>query len=216
MTATGMQAVKNASEFFLAERNLEASGSIIAASNEGTQPMLVEVQALVSNVKITGGRTSSNGVDSSRLTTILAVLEKILTKRGYELFGRDVIVNVAGGMKVTEPAMDLPIALAIVSDLTGAIIPPDVVAFGEVGLTGEIRGVPDVVARITEAATMGFHQAIIPRSAGQAHKKSKVIQPISLRTVRTLEEALLPSYFLLGANKLPRQNRLQNPYVVSA
>lgn len=188
MTATGMRGVPNASEFFLAERNQEATGSIIASTSEGNRSMLVEVQARVSGVKITGGRTSSNGVDSARLTTILAVLEDDLKKMGHELMGRDVIVNVAGGVTIKEPAMDLPIALAIASSLVGAILPPDLIAFGEVGLTGEIRGVPRVPARLAEATTMGFKHAIVPASAAipPAGKKNKV----NMVPVRTLMEAM--------------------------
>lgn len=193
MTATGMRGVPNASEFFLAERNIEASGSIIAATSEGNRPMLVEVQALVSNIKITGGRTASNGVDSSRLATILAVLEKSLAKMGFEMMNRDIFVNVAGGVTISEPAMDLPIALAIASSLTGSIIPPDVIAFGEVGLTGEIRGVPRVPARIAEATTMGFKHAIVPRSVALPLTRKKGKEPqqeLALMPVRTLMEAM--------------------------
>jgi DNA repair protein RadA/Sms len=196
MTATGMRGVPNASEFFLAERNQEASGSIIAATSEGNRPMLVEVQALVSNVKIAGGRTVSNGIDSSRLATVMAVLEKIMQKQGHETMMRDIFVNVAGGVTISEPAMDLPIALAVASSLMGFIIPPNIIAFGEVGLTGEIRGVPRVPARIAEATTMGFKYAIVPKSASlpassKTGKKSKSIQQeLSMVPVRTLEEAL--------------------------
>src|SRR6185295_4763784 len=115
MTATGMQEVPNASEFFLAERNEEASGSIIAATSESNRSMLVEVQALVSGIKITGGRITSNGIDNSRLSMILAVIEKSLGpgKAGVNspgLGGRDIFVNIAGGVNVSEPALDLPIA----------------------------------------------------------------------------------------------------------
>ena len=201
MTANGMEEVPNASEFFLAERNTQACGSIIAATNESesNRSMLVEVQAMVGNVKIGGGgRIVANGIDSSRLTLIIGILEKLLD--GSMLGVRDIFVSVAGGLKITEPALDLPIAIAIVSSLAKQIVPERLVAFGEIGLTGEIRGVPRVQARLSEATSMGFHAAIVPFSvSGEApgaipitkKKKAAAKQGLDILPARSLEEALV-------------------------
>ena len=195
MTANGMEEVPNPSEFFLAERNPSASGSIIAATNESesNRCMLVEVQAMVGNVKIgSGGRTVANGIDSSRLNMIIGILEKHL--EGSMLGVRDIFVSIVGGLKINEPALDLPIALAIVSSLMKQAVPERMVAFGEIGLTGEVRGVPRVQARIAEAESMGFHQAVIPQSVsgdvgGRGSKKSSA-RGIEIVPIRTLSDAI--------------------------
>lgn len=202
MTSEGMQEVPNASEFFLAERNLDASGSIIAATCEGNRSMLVEVQSLVSTVKVTGGRVTSNGVDASRLSMILAILEqKLVGKTELFLAGRDIFVNVAGGLSISEPAMDLPIALAIASALVQVPLHPHLVAFGEVGLTGEIRGVPRVPARLSEAGTMGFQIALLPQSVAGGKKQKS---PLRLQPVRHLGQAL---DLILPAGKTKERKR---------
>lgn len=188
MTAEGMQEVQNPSEFFLAERNEEAPGSVICATSEGNRPMLVEVQALVSGVQLTGGRISATGVSLPRLTQVMAVLEKALEGRAV-MGGRNIFINLPGGMSVTETALDLPMALAIASSLLGVVLPPGLVAFGEIGLTGEIRGVPRTAARLSEAATMQFDTALIPLSAEPAlPKKGK--SSLDIRPVGTLAEAI--------------------------
>jgi DNA repair protein RadA/Sms len=186
MTAEGMREVPNPSALFLAERPRGASGSVIAATNEGTRSMLVEVQALVGSLAAGSARRTANGVDAGRLAMILAVLER---KNGLMLAGLDVFLNVAGGIRVDEPAIDLPIALAIASSLRNLAVPFDTVAFGEVGLAGEVRGVGRADARLSEASAMGFRRAITPaRSrdtlASTGHGKLEVV------AVATLEEAL--------------------------
>jgi DNA repair protein RadA/Sms len=183
MTADGMREVPNPSALFLAERPRGASGSVIAATNEGTRSMLVEVQALVGSLAAGSARRTANGVDSGRLAMILAVLER---KSGLMLAGLDVFLNVAGGMHVDEPAIDLAIALAIASSLQNRAVPFDTVAFGEVGLAGEVRGVGRAEARLAEASAMGFRRAITPMRAAEGASRGS----LEVIGVRTLEEAL--------------------------
>lgn len=159
MSGDGIQEVKSPSAFFLAERPMQAAGSVIAASCEGSRPMLVEVQALV--VHGPTSRRTANGVDAGRLAMVLAVLEK---KGGLSLAGLDVFVNVAGGMRIDEPALDLPVALAVASSLRNRPVAPEMVAFGELGLAGEVRGVPRASSRLQEAMAMGFRRALVPAS----------------------------------------------------
>jgi DNA repair protein RadA/Sms len=193
MTAEGMREVPNASAFFLAERPRGASGSVVAATNEGTRSMLVEVQALVGGLAAGSARRTANGVDGARLAMILAVLER---KVGLQLVGCDVFVNVAGGVRIDEPALDLAVALAVASSLRDRPVAADVVAFGEIGLAGEVRGVARAQARLAEAAAMGFKRAIVPYSvaAGASPSKKKSASPsesaIEIVAVRSVEEAL--------------------------
>ncbi len=182
MTAEGMREVPNPSALFLAERPRNVAGSVIAATSEGTRPMLVEVQALVSPFAAGSGRRTSTGVDGARLAMILAVLER---KAGLSLAGADVFLNVAGGAKVDEPALDLAMALAVASSMRDRPVPADVVVFGEIGLAGEVRSVPRAQARLAEASAMGFRRAVAPASA-----EAKLVADIELLGVRTLEEAI--------------------------
>jgi DNA repair protein RadA/Sms len=183
MTAEGMREVLQPSALFLAERPKGVAGSVIAATSEGTRSMLVEVQALVGPFSAGSARRTANGVDGSRLAMILAVLER---KAGLALAGADVFVNVAGGVRVDEPAIDLPMALAIASSLRERALPPEVVAFGEIGLAGEVRSVPRAAGRLAEAAAMGFTRAIVPTSAAERAGR----EDLELTPVRTVEEAI--------------------------
>jgi DNA repair protein RadA/Sms len=198
MTAEGMREVPNASAFFLAERPRGASGSVVAATNEGSRSMLVEVQALVGGLAAGSARRTANGVDGARLAMILAVLER---KVGLHLVSCDVFVNVAGGVRIDEPALDLAVALAVASSLRDRPVAADVVAFGEIGLAGEVRGVARAQARLAEAAAMGFKRAIVPYSVASAastrgssaSSKSSAKtsdSPIEIVAVRSVEEAL--------------------------
>ncbi len=186
MTAEGMREVPNPSALFLAERPRGASGSVIAATHEGTRSLLVEVQALVGSLAAGSARRTANGVDSGRLAMILAVLER---KAGLMLAGLDVFLNVAGGLRVEEPAIDLPIALAVASSLRNRAVAFDTVAFGEVGLAGEVRGVGGADARLVEAAAMGFKRAIAPASALERSARAAGTR-LEVVGVRTLEDAL--------------------------
>jgi DNA repair protein RadA/Sms len=182
MRADGMREVPCPSELFLAERPRGASGSLVAATCEGTRAMLVEVQALVGPFAAGSARRTSNGVDGARLAMILAVLER---KAGLALAGADVFLNVAGGARVDEPAIDLPVALAVASSLRERPVDETAVAFGEIGLAGEVRGVARAASRLAEAAAMGFKRAIVPASSAEGGARG-----IDVVGVRTLEEAI--------------------------
>ncbi|HEX7667563.1 MAG TPA: DNA repair protein RadA [Polyangiaceae bacterium] len=184
MTPDGMREVPNASAFFLSERPKNVSGSIVAATSEGTRSMLVEVQALTVVQAMGTPRRTVSGVDGQRLAMILAVLER---KSGLHVSGCDVFVNVAGGVHVDEPAMDLPIALAVASSLRDRPVSEQIVAFGEIGLSGEVRAVPRAEARVAEAAALGFKRAIMPKSVADKLKGSSGLELVS---VRSLDEAL--------------------------
>ena len=161
MQAKGLTEVKNPSQIFLQDRNTEEPGSVVVATMEGTRPMLVEIQALVSSASGFGApRRTVSGVDYNRLAIILAVLEK---KAGYKLSQQDVFLNVVGGVEVAEPAADLAVALAVISSFKNKALPPMTAVFGELGLGGEIRPVNQAPARLKEIETMGFKQAIVPK-----------------------------------------------------
>jgi DNA repair protein RadA/Sms len=182
MTGTGLQAVPNPSALFLSERVEGSPGSAVVATLEGSRPMLVEVQALVSPTAFGTPRRMSIGLDANRTTLLLAVLEK---RVGLELLGDDVFVSVAGGLEVAEPAVDLAVAAAVASSFRNRPVPARTVLIGEVGLAGEVRGVGQVGLRIREAAQMGFDRCILPaRNLPPAHDGMRLVG------VRTLEEAL--------------------------
>jgi DNA repair protein RadA/Sms len=159
MTGTGLRAVPNPSQLFLSERPANAPGSAVLSCIEGSRPLLVEVQALVSTSSYGNARRMASGVDQGRLSLLLAVLEK---RAGLNLAAEDVFVNVAGGMTVDEPASDLAVVAAVTSSVRNRPVRPGTSVFGEVGLAGEIRGVTQASLRIREAAHMGFTRAIVP------------------------------------------------------
>jgi DNA repair protein RadA/Sms len=156
MTGLGLAEVANPSALFLAGRDLGAPGAAVFAGVEGTRPVLVEFQALVAPSALGTPRRAVVGWDASRLAMVLAVLE---THGGMRLASHDIYLNVAGGLKVAEPAADLAAAAALVSSLTGAVLPGNTVFFGEIGLSGAIRPVPLAGLRLKEAAKLGFTQA---------------------------------------------------------
>ncbi|MDH3492752.1 MAG: DNA repair protein RadA [Acidobacteriota bacterium] len=184
MTNKGLEPVANASELFLQERPENASGSVVTIAMEGTRPMLVEVQALVSGTHLGTGRRMAQGFDYNRTSLLIAVLEKRL---GFQLAGDDVFVNVAGGIELDEPAVDLGVAAAIASSFKNLMVPPQTAVFGEVGLTGEIRGVLQAQTRAREAQTLGFERLVVPASNKKGLEKLLGLRVIG---VRTLEEAL--------------------------
>jgi DNA repair protein RadA/Sms len=159
MTGRGLQAVPNPSALFLAERPANAPGSAVLCCVEGSRPLLVEVQALVSATSYGNARRMASGVDQNRLSLLLAVLEK---RAGLNLMGEDVFINVAGGMTIDEPASDLAVVAAVASSLRNRPIKPATAVFGEVGLAGEIRGTTQGSLRVREAALMGFTRCILP------------------------------------------------------
>ena len=183
MVEGGLVEVKNPSGFFLAERPREAPGSVVVSSLEGTRPVLLELQALVSQALIGTPRRTVLGADYNRVCLLLAVLEK---RAGVPLGSQDVYVNVAGGGRVSEPAADLGIVVAAASSYMDRVVAPDVLVVGEVGLTGEVRAVAGLELRLREAAALGFRRAIVPRS--------NVLEPakvaLDIRGVATVGDAL--------------------------
>ncbi len=159
MQGIGMVQVKNPSQIFLQDRPQNTPGSIVIASVEGTRPLLVEIQALVSPAGVGIPRRTCTGVDSNRLAIVVAVLEK---KLNLHLYDQDIFVNVTGGVTIEEPAADLGIALAIISSFKNTPIPTDMIAAGEIGLGGEIRSVGQIDKRIAEAEKLGFKRFILP------------------------------------------------------
>ena len=159
MTGRGLKPVPNPSRMFLAERPAGAPGSAVLCCIEGSRPLLVEVQALVSTTSYGNARRMASGIDQNRLSLLLAVLEK---RAGLNLLGEDVFINVAGGMTIDEPAADLAIVGAVASSLRNRAIRPGTAVFGEVGLAGEIRGTAQASARVREAAQMGFTRIVLP------------------------------------------------------
>ncbi len=187
MCDKGLAEVENPSLMLLSGRPLNVSGSCVACAIEGTRPMLAEVQGLVSPTGFGNPRRMSTGFDYNRLSLILAVLEK---RAGYFFSNLDTYVNVVGGLWLDEPAVDLPVALALISGLKDTAIPSGVLAFGEVGLTGEIRAVSNADLRIAEAARMGFKCAIVPHHNFKSVTKRADIQVIGVRTVREAYEVV--------------------------
>lgn len=186
MHESGLREVANPSAAFLAERSSAASGSAVAATVEGTRPLLVEVQALVTRSYLASPRRVINGLDFNRANMIMAVLEKRL---GLRLGEHDVFLNVAGGVRLIEPAADLAVGLAIVSSHDDVPVHPQAVAVGEIGLGGEIRRVNLMDRRLREASRMGFDVAFTPRDANKTSDGSMTVIPS--RTVRDAVEAAM-------------------------
>src|SRR5438067_5807681 len=186
MTSTGLRPVPNPSKLFLAERPANAPGSAVLCSVEGSRPILVEVQALVSSSSYGTARRMASGVDQQRLSLLLAVLEK---RAGLNLMGDDVFVNIAGGMTVDEPASDLGVLAAIASSVRNRVISPTTAMFGEVGLAGEVRGISQAALRVREAAQMGFTRCLMPE-ANIDPSDRQLAKDCELVGVRTVGEAL--------------------------
>lgn len=183
MLSDGLREVTNPSEFLLQERADKAPGSVITAIFEGSRAILLEVQALVGEAQYNQGRRVSTGYDYNRINMIIAVLEK---KLGVHLSGNDIYVNIAGGMKVSEPAVDLAIAMAIISSYRNRSLDYDMVVLGETGLSGEVRSVTNLEKRLKEASKLGFSKALIP-----ANNKGTFAGP-EMKTfkVKNIEEAM--------------------------
>jgi DNA repair protein RadA/Sms len=175
MTGRGLAQVDNPSALFLSDRDLGSPGTAVFAGIEGTRPLLVEMQALVAPTALGTPRRAVVGADSSRLSMILAVLE---ARCGVRLSGHDVYLNVAGGLRIAEPAADLAIAAALVSSLSGAALPADAVYFGEVSLTGAVRAVPQTPARLKEAVKLGFTRAVLPDGARGESVDGVALSPV--------------------------------------
>jgi DNA repair protein RadA/Sms len=190
MRGSGMVEVANPSEAFLAERMVNAPGSAIAVTMEGTRPLLVEVQALTSPTAFGNPRRTPNGVDFNRLLLVTAVLTK---RMGYKLFDQDVFVNVVGGLKVEEPAADLAMAVAIASSVRDLPVPADVTFVGEIGLSGELRAASQLNARLKEAAKLGFRRAVVPKTLRRGEPLGQEIEIVQVRAAREAIEVALGS-----------------------
>jgi DNA repair protein RadA/Sms len=187
MTGAGLQPVANPSKLFLSERASGTPGSAVLCCVEGSRPILVEVQALVSTTTFGNARRMAIGVDQNRLALLLAVLEK---RAGLSLAGDDVYVNVAGGMTVEEPAVDLSVIAAVASSVRNRGLAPSTAMFGEVGLSGEIRGIPQAPLRIREASQMGFNRVVMP-AVNVDSKDSGGCEQVGVRTVGEALDALI-------------------------
>jgi DNA repair protein RadA/Sms len=188
MTGTGLKPVANPSRLFLSERASGTPGSAVLCCLEGSRPILVEVQALVSTSTYGNARRMAIGIDQNRLSLLLAVLEK---RAGLSLAGDDVYVNIAGGMTVDEPAADLSVVAAVASSVRNRGLSPSTAMFGEVGLSGEIRGIPQAPLRIREAVQMGFTRVVLPAAnVDSSHSGSPADGDCELVGVRTVGEAL--------------------------
>lgn len=189
MQGAGMVEVPNPSEIFLAERVINAPGSAIAVTMEGTRPLVVEVQALTSPTNFGNARRTPNGVDLNRLLLISAVMTKRI---GLKLHEQDIFVNVVGGLRVDEPASDLAMALALASSYVDKPLPADIIMVGEIGLSGEIRAVSQLALRLNEASKIGFKRAIIPRSRRNVDGLPKNIELLPARNVLEVMNWVLP------------------------
>jgi len=194
MTGTGLRPVPNPSKLFLSERASGTPGSAVLCCVEGSRPILVEVQALVSTSTYGNARRMAVGIDQNRLSLLLAVLEK---RAGLTLAGDDVYVNIAGGMSIDEPAADLSIVAAVASSVRNRSLAPSTALFGEIGLSGEIRGIPQAGLRVREAAQMGFTRIVMPAANVDPSDALLASSPkhgdgpgLELVGVRTVGEAL--------------------------
>ncbi|MCL4167158.1 UNVERIFIED_CONTAM: hypothetical protein GTU68_036371, partial [Idotea baltica] len=183
MTDTGLMQVTNPSAMFISRTKEDATGSVVLVSQEGTRPLLVEIQALVDQSALPNPRRVTVGLDNQRLAMLLAVLNR---HGGFSLYDQDVFVNVIGGVKVHEPAADLAIVLSVLSSFKNKPLADDLAVFGEIGLTGEIRPVQSGQARIKEVEKLGFKKLIIPKANEPSTKSSK----IKVMSATTLEQAI--------------------------
>jgi DNA repair protein RadA/Sms len=181
MKDRGLVEVENPSLAFLSQRGGETVGSVVVPVLEGSRPLLVEIQALTNPTSFGLPRRTANGVDFNRVLLITAVLSKRL---GVKLGNQDIMVNVTGGLRIGEPAADMGIALAIVSSFRDAAVDPQLAAVGEVGLSGELRAVPQLERRVNEVARLGFKRCLVPRAGGRVSPVPKGIELITAGTVR--------------------------------
>ena len=181
MQEKGLVEVTNPSEMMISGRPKNASGAVVACSLEGTRPILLEVQALVTETNFGMPRRTANGVDYNRINILLAILEK---RCGYAMSRYDAYVNIAGGMKMNEPALDLAVVMALVSSYKNREVDPGMLIFGEVGLSGEVRGISQAAQRVAEAVKMGFTTCVLPKANLEKMKDEKRIRLIGVDNVR--------------------------------
>ncbi|MEE8430330.1 MAG: DNA repair protein RadA [Candidatus Desulfatibia sp.] len=184
MNESGLQEVANPSAVFLSERPANTPGSVVTASMEGTRPILVELQALASSTSFGNPRRTILGIDQNRVALLVAVMEK---KLGMHLMGYDIFINVAGGVKINEPAIDMGIVAVVASSFLDRSIQNGTIVFGEVGLTGEVRAIGHVEARVAEAKKMGFTRCLLPESNLNRIAATKGME---LKGIKTVSEAM--------------------------
>ena len=187
MRETGLAEVKNPSEYMLNGRPENASGSVVACTMEGTRPLLIELQALVCHSNFGIPRRQTTGTDFNRVNLLMAVLEK---RSGVQLSSCDAYVNITGGIKIQEPAIDLGIVLAILSSFRNKALNPKMVAFGEVGLSGEVRAVSMAKQRVAEAEKLGFEECVVPYVSLEECKKGSKIRVIGVSSVQDAMDRL--------------------------
>ena len=187
MNENGLNEVSNPSAVFLSERPENTPGSVVTASMEGTRPILVELQALASSTSFGNPRRTILGIDHNRVALLVAVMEK---KLGMHLMGHDIFINVAGGVKIDEPAVDMGIVTAVASSFLDRSIQKGTIIFGEVGLTGEVRAIGHVETRIAEAKKMGFTRCLVPKSNLKRMAKIKGIEIVGVKTISFAMEEL--------------------------
>jgi DNA repair protein RadA/Sms len=187
MKESGLAEVANPSELFLAERPADATGSVVVSSLEGSRPILAELQALVAPSKLAMPRRTCIGVDFNRVSLLLAVLEK---RVGMHLMGMDVFVNIVGGLKIDEPAIDLGVIAAVASSFREKAINAQTVVMGEVGLAGEVRAISQAESRLKDAAKLGFTRCVLPMLNVEKLEKTAAIKKMELMGVRTVDEAM--------------------------
>lgn len=188
MTGAGLKEVSNPSEVFLSQRNTKNAGSSVSASMEGTRPILIEVQALVSSSGYSVPQRTATGFDYKRLAILLAVLEK---KIGLHLSKFDVFMNIAGGIKIEEPSIDLAAAMSICSSFRDSAIDPDMLVLGEIGLSGEIRTISFADRRVQEAAKLGFKKIVLPSTNFKNFKKNGVLEFIPVESIQDAVKLIL-------------------------
>lgn len=188
MQEQGLVQVANPSEYMLNGRPENASGSVVACTMEGTRPLLIEIQALVCHSNFGIPRRQATGTDFNRVNLLMAVLEK---RSGVQLSNCDAYVNITGGMKIMEPALDLGIVLAVLSSFRNKVISPRLVAFGEVGLSGEVRAVSQAPQRVAEAEKLGFEICVVPQVCMEECKKGSKIKVIGVKSVQDAIDCLL-------------------------
>ncbi|CAN2040076.1 DNA repair protein RadA [Candidatus Magnetomoraceae bacterium gMMP-15] len=189
MKSKGLEQVPNPSAVFLSERPINAPGSVVSASMEGTRPIMIEIQALASTTVFGNPRRTILGLDQNRVALLTAVVEKQI---GLKLMQHDIFMNVAGGVKVHEPAVDMGIVSAVISSFIDKPIQERTVVFGEVGLTGEVRGISHIETRISETKKMGFERCVIPASNLKRMTKKLDLELIGIKTVAQAMRVLFP------------------------
>ncbi len=187
MKEEGLMEVANPSEIFLAERPLDEPGSVVLPSVEGSRPILVEVQALVSPTNLGTARRTSIGADHQRLSLLCAILEK---KAGIDMYGHDVFLNIAGGMRIDETALDLGVVCALMSSLLNKPVPSDMAICGEVGLAGEVRAVGHINVRIREVERLGFSRILLPRGNRERVTENMAISLLGISNISEIMDVV--------------------------